>query len=886
MNDFASVQRIYETVHALPPGQRQNRLDELCGEDAALRREILSLLEVNSQEGALLEKTFLETTSLAGRSLGRFQVLKELGSGGMGRVYLAQETAPVRRLVAIKFVPFWGLNEEGRQRFTLEQAILARMNHSYIAKLHESSSTDDGQPYFVMEYLEGEPITHYCDRYQLNIEQRIALFSMVCLGVAHAHLKGVIHRDIKPSNILIVEEDGKPIPKIIDFGIAKPSEGVGLTRAGYAPGTYRYMSPEQASAIGDRGTDIDVRSDVYSLGVLLYELLVGEPPLYWPLGEVPEKIRADIRQKMPQSPSALWRELPGAEGERRAVKRGSSIQKIARGLRGDLDWVLMTALAKDPSRRYRSPEDLVQEFRRWRTHQPVKAGPPSVSYLLGKFFLRHWGVVTLTLTGLAIALGFALYVLQQKKVIASERDTARMEAETSRQVTDFLVEMIGTADPLKEAGRGPNPISVADVMDKARDDLGEAFLDRPTIRARLLDTLGRTYRNRGQLEEAVELYTEALAIQRQVGGEEDLCVVALTHDLGWTYLMKGDLKRAQTLLQGSVEARLRLSGPNDETAALYMNTLVELYLEKGEHQEAKPLLERALAISISQHGRLHENIARSYNSLGMINKKLGFFDQAINNYRQALEIIGELFGDTFPQRSDVLHNFARVYMEKDDFDSAEELLQQALSLDRRIFGDQHPTVASDLQSLALLSSYRGDLAKAETLYRQVIARIRNHLGNGHPNLATALQDIGKVLRDSANPAEGVTMLRESTAIREMVYGHGHPSHVRALIYLSEMLFDCGEYAEMVALLEEALIRGGAVLDEPNAEYYLVLSLKGRGLVGLGHFTEAEDLLLKAYTGIVNSEKRTCYFEARTLQPIIALYEAWPRPGKLAHYSSL
>jgi non-specific serine/threonine protein kinase/serine/threonine-protein kinase len=418
------------------------------------------------------------------RAFGNYRLLEQIGEGGMGEVWLAEQLQPVRRKLAIKLIKAGMDTRQVVERFEAERQALAVMDHPGIAKVFDAGSTPEGRPYFAMEYVRGEPITAYCDRHTLSLGDRLELFLQICDGVQHAHQKGIIHRDLKPSNVLVEVVDGKACPKIIDFGIAKATaqpltDRTLYTEVGSVMGTPEYMSPEQAALSGQ---DVDTRTDVYALGVILYELLTGALPLDTKTARASglDEVRRTIREVQPARPSA----------------RGGT---AAHQLRGDLDWITMRALEKERMRRYGSVSDFSADIRRHLRHEPVVAGPPRVSYRASKFLRRHRLGASIAAAGVMLLVMFAVTMAVQARRIAQERDRANLEAQAAKQTSDFLTGLFTVSDPSEARG---NTLTATQILDGGAADLGRMLKDQPEIRARLQTTIGTVYINLGRYSAA------------------------------------------------------------------------------------------------------------------------------------------------------------------------------------------------------------------------------------------------------------------------------------------------------------------------------------------------------------------------------------------------
>ena len=459
-----------------------------------------------------------EAAAVASRSFGPYRVLHIIGEGGMGEVWLAEQTTPIRRQVALKVIKAGMDTVQVVARFEAERQALALMDHPAIATVYDGGTTPEGRPYFVMEHVKGEPITVYCDRHKLAMRERLELFAQVCDGVQHAHQKGVIHRDLKPSNVLVAVQDDRPVPKIIDFGVAKATalqltDRTLYTELGAMIGTLEYMSPEQAEM---GGLDIDTRTDVYALGVILYELLSGTLPF-----ESKElrlagfaEIQRTIRDKEPPRPSTRITRL-GDASTAAATNRNTEPRRLASVLRGDLDWVTMRALEKDWTRRYQTVNALAAEVRRYLNHEPVVAGPPSAVYRAKKFVRRHRFGVAAAATLVVLLAAFAVTMALQARRIALERDRANREAETARQVSSFLVGLFEVAKPSEAAA---NSVTAREILDKGAARIQADLREQPAVQATLMSTMGAAYHSLGSYKNARTLKDQALTLQRQVYG--------------------------------------------------------------------------------------------------------------------------------------------------------------------------------------------------------------------------------------------------------------------------------------------------------------------------------------------------------------------------------
>jgi eukaryotic-like serine/threonine-protein kinase len=531
--------------------KRESYLRESCGEDLELRSGVEELIRAHeSAAGQLWTESDRGILSSAGEyvsekvgdRVGRYKLLERIGEGGFGVVYRAEQEDPVRRQVALKILKAGMDTRQVVGRFEAERQALALMEHPNIASVFDGGATEGGRPFFVMELVVGQPITVYCDEHRLNTAERLELFAQVCKAVQHAHQKGVIHRDLKPANILVMEQDGRAMPKVIDFGVAKAIEQRLTDRPlstlfGQLIGTPAYMSPEQA---GLGGLDIDTRSDVYSLGAVLYELLTGAPPFEAKrlLEGGHEAIVRTIREVEPPTPSARLTDLSPDESRMIGCQRRSAPQRLRRLVRGELDWIVMRALEKDRGRRYETVNGLAMDVQRYLRNEPVAARRPGRVYLLAKTIRRNklaFGIAALFATMLII--GAAVSAWQARRLVAAEAK--------SQQVAQFLEEMLASVGPSVALGR--DTVLLREILDKAADRIARGLDKQPAVKVNLQRTVARVYGELGDYPKAEELLRDALSSHRSALGREHLEIAAVLSRLAGAVAMQGRLDEAETL---------------------------------------------------------------------------------------------------------------------------------------------------------------------------------------------------------------------------------------------------------------------------------------------------------------------------------------------------
>jgi serine/threonine protein kinase len=718
-------------------------------------------------------KTVPPSTDISQEVIGNYRLIQKLGEGGMGEVYEAEQVEPIRRRVALKIIK-WGMDtKQVVGRFESERQALALMNHPNIAKVFDAGATEKGRPFFAMECVKGVPITEYCDTHRLNNRQRLQLFVQVCEGVQHAHQKGIIHRDIKSSNVLVSIQDDKPVPKIIDFGVAKAvsqrlTERTVFTEIGQLIGTPEYMSPEQAEMTG---LDIDTRTDVYSLGVLLYELLVGTLP--FESDEIRragfDAIRKKIREEEPPKPSTRLT-TPGFDTDHATRSRQTDLSTLAKQLKGELDWITMKAMAKDRTQRYASTSELAADVVRYLIHEPVLAGPPSALYRLRKYVRRHKvGVAAAALIVLAMVVGITGTTIGLLKAVKAEQK-AREEAATAQQVSDFLVELFEVSDPSEARG---NTITAREILDKGSERISEELTEQPKIQTRLMDTIGTVYINLGLYDQATSLLERALEIRRKTLGDEHLEVSDSLHSLGVLIYSKGDFPTAERLFREALSVRKKLLGDEHLDIASLLNDLAMAVMAQGKFEESEPMYRESLAIRRKNLGNEHADVAQSLNNLGMFLYRQKEYQEAEELFREALTMNRKLLGMEHPEISTNLNNLALVLRDSGKITEAEPVFREVLSLDRKFLGDNHPYVAITLNNLGALFVQKEDLVEAERSFNEAIDVLRKTFPEDHWQIANAQGLLGGCCIKLKRYGEAEDLLLRSYSIIGQQFGEKH-----------------------------------------------------------------------------------------------------------------
>jgi serine/threonine protein kinase/tetratricopeptide (TPR) repeat protein len=753
VTDNARFRRLEEAFHRfadLRGSDREGALDALRQSDPDLADEVARLL----QRDAARNQPPLDR-------VGPYRLVRKLGAGGMGEVWEATQEEPVRRRVAVKLVRSGLGGNEVLQRFRAEREALARMSHPGIAQVFDAGIAPDGRPFVVMELVDGEPITLFSSRSRLDVRARLELLSDVCHAVHHAHQKGVIHRDLKPTNILVTVRDGRPQPKVIDFGIARAAveddPATRLTRFGDVLGTLEYMSPEQAAG---GAASVDTRSDVYALGVLLYELLTGELPLA-PADFAREGLEAALRQiREVEPPKPSVRVTTTAPGT--AATRGGDRATLRRTLRGDLDWITMKALSKEPGRRYPSASELAADLERHLHVQPVLAGPPSLGYRLGKLARRHrLAVVSGALLAAAIAAGVVGTALGLVRARAAERE-ARLEAFTAEEVSTFLVDLFRASEPAQARGVEVTARELlADGAARARTDLGEA----PAVRLRLLRTLGEVYDALGEHGLAAELLEEARVSEDVVGveipGEERV----LTR-LALARAQRGldDLEAAARSLDAARRLLDSSSAPDHSARLAVLRERADLAATLGDTERARDLLEQAVAIARASPTEPAE-VAMLEGTLGFVEYQDGRFEVARDLYARALASLEETFGSDHPDVAVLLNQLAVSEKRLGNLERALELHTRGLEVDERVLGASHPDTGQRLQNLSRLLVALGRPGEAAVASERAVAIHEAANGADHRMTIAAINGLAGAY--SAGEEVGAARRAWTTALARM-----------------------------------------------------------------------------------------------------------------------
>jgi serine/threonine protein kinase/tetratricopeptide (TPR) repeat protein len=765
---------IFDVAVELSGEQRAAYLEEACAGDEALRQRVEALLRAHEAAGTFMQGPAAERlpptlvdalppTEKPGDRIGRYRLLQQIGEGGCGVVYMAEQEEPVRRRVALKVIKLGMDTKSVIARFEAERQALALMDHPNIARVLDAGATDTGGPYFVMELVRGIKITDYCDENNLPTQQRLNLFIQVCQAIQHAHQKGIIHRDIKPSNILVTVNNDVAVPKVIDFGIAKATQGrltdhTVFTAFEQFLGTPAYMSPEQG---GMTSLDIDTRSDIYSLGVLLYELLTGKTPfeLKELLAAGLDEMRRTIREKEPPKPSTRLSTMLGDELTTTARRRQTDVPKLVHSVRGDLDWIVMKCLEKDRGRRYDSANGLSSDILRHLNREPITARPPAKLYRLQRLVQRNklaFSAVAAVAAALIVGLAVSMWLLFKER--AAHR-LAMTEAVERLQVTQFFQEMLKGVGP--EVAMGRNTQLLREVLNRTEKRVLEQLTNQPRVQARVLDTISYVYWQLGDYDRAENLARLALAPQDAIAGAKDETAVHLLQTLGKSKQQSGDFAGAEASLRQAVEVAKKLPGDKTPAVTSTLISLGELLGERGDLAGA----EAALRSALTNANRLQDSdqgiVGVGLNDLGLVLGAQNDLAGAEDCYRRCLVVDKKILGDDAPQVAVTLDNLGMTLWQRLDLSGAEMAIRGSLALKQKVLPPGHPQLANSMHNLALVLRDRGDLTGAESNQVRALEIMTKSVGDNHPNTGTVADGLAIIRRRRGTLTREIALLEAS-----------------------------------------------------------------------------------------------------------------------------
>jgi serine/threonine protein kinase/tetratricopeptide (TPR) repeat protein len=915
-----SEKSIFLAAIDVGPAERSAFLDRACAGDAALRGAVEALLEAHGSPQRLLDTPVTGAPTIderqpaewPGTAVGPYRLLEQIGEGGFGVVYLAEQAQPVRRRVALKVLKPGMDTRQVVARFEAERQALALMDHPHIAKVLDGGQTASGRLYFVMELVRGTPITDFCDEHRLTPRERLGLFLSVCRAVQHAHQKGVIHRDLKPSNVLVALQDGEPAPKVIDFGVAKATgqaltDWTAFTVCGQMVGTPLYMSPEQA---GLSGQDVDTRGDIYSLGVVLYELLTGTTPFDRQRfrGASYDEVRRIIREEEPPPPStrlSTAKELPAV-----AERRGLEPRRLSGLVRGELDWVVMKCLEKDRERRYESASALALDIERYLNDEPVQAGPPGAGYRLRKFVRRHRGpvlaaaVVVLALVGGTCAASWGLVradrawraeaeqrgltdaarraALASAAAERAAKETAQKRLKQVEQANALLASIFRDLDPEEEGGPGLR-VQLGERLDQAARLLeGEAVGD-PLAVAELQKLLGRALLALGHYEKAEGLLQKACAGLAAARGADYPQTLRTKASLAALYFYRGQYAKAEPLLEEVLRAQAKL-GPDDPILLAAKSSLGALYQAQGKYGPAEPLKEEAVRQRSARLGPDDPGTLASRHNLAALYEAQGRYGKAEPLYRAVLQAQADKLGAGHPQTLQTKHSLASLYYHQGRYAEAEPLAREALQGRTARLGADHPQTLKSKANLAMIYQARGRHGPAVALLREALRAGTDRQGAEHPSTLRKKSNLAGLYLTQGRYAEAEPLCREALQAQVATLG---PDTLESKDTLGALYLARKQFGRAEPLLAEALRGRTACLGPDHPDTLVSMHNLAVAYGARGKFDRAlpltEELLRRSVTQRGTGHAHTIrlafqagmlYRDAGRLDDAVALFEEW------------
>jgi serine/threonine-protein kinase len=900
------IDGVFEAALERPASERDAFLWEASGGETELYREVKALLDSDAAAAAALGESITAYAApllsavraglpadvqgilpAVGR-LGPYRVLEEVGRGGMGAVYLAERAdEQFRKRVAIKLVKRGMDTDEVLRRFRYERQILASLEHPNIARLYDGGVSDDGRPYLVMEYVDGQPLTAYCDGHRLGVEDRLALFQTVLRAVQYAHQNLVVHRDIKPSNVLVTDRGEV---KLLDFGIAKLLDEAARGDASQTHTGARLLTPDYASPEQLQGRAVTTASDAYSLGVVLYELLTGQRPFGRAArpGVAAERSARELEAKPPSAvvmrvaEPAVERGESGAGRDHAALEavaaaRGTTPHRLRRRLRGDLDTITLKALAAEPERRYASAAALFDDVDRHLRGLPVAARRDTTAYRAAKFVRRHRaGVLAASLVLLSLLGGLSAALWQGERA-ARERDVAQ-------QVSTFLEGLFKAPDPFAVDPERLDTLRIRDFLAQGALKVQRELRGQPAVEARMLTVLGEVYHSLGNYEQAQPLLEKALRLRQQLHGLEHADAAETQTKLGVLLRDRGDLAAAEPLLHAALATRRRLYGNAHADVGESLNESATLLRAQGQYGEAVRLHEEALASLRAAVGEKDLRVVLTLSELASTLGEMGDGERAERYARELVVLSRSMYGNSHPWVALALSNLSAQMQGKGDHDAAEKYARESLAIAEKTLGPEHPWVGEMLNILGLILYRQREFEQAERVYRRSLAIKRKHYDRPHPAVAAGMFNLTMLLRAKGDLDAAEALNRESLAMVRQIAGDDHSYVALHTGNLAITLQAKGECQEAVPHFQEAIAGIRRTLSSEHVRIPPLQSHMGACLTALGRYAEAEPVLLESYHALDRAKKDVAMREA--LGRLVTLYTAWNKPEKAAEYRAL
>ncbi|HKQ15189.1 MAG TPA: tetratricopeptide repeat protein [Steroidobacteraceae bacterium] len=856
---IAGDEDLFAGALAMPAAERGRYIERACSDDSVALRRLTALLDSFDDAVNFVAERCIE-------QIGAYRLLRELGEGGCGVAYLAEQLAPVKRHVALKIIKPGMDTKSVVARFEAERQLLALMDHPNVAKVFDAGSTPAGRPYFVMELVRGLRITEYCEQLQLMIAERLQLFMQVCQAIQHAHHKGVMHRDIKPSNVLVTMHDGQPVVKVIDFGIAKATQGPMSEQTLHTAvdqfiGTPAYISPEQTD-LSQR--NVDTRSDIYSLGVLLYELLTGHTPLDTQelLSSSAEEMRRRVREQEPPTPSA----------------RLATLELSAKDVQGDLDWIVMRCLEKEPARRYQTVNDLLLDIQRYLRHETIEARPPSVVYTLHKFARRNRTMFAAMLAAALFVIASAINTTIQARRVQGERARVELERQRGEKVAEFMLETLSRTEPFGYAETG-RPETAKELLDRAARWLEQDTSQNPELRARLLESVGRAYSRRGDFPQAIGLLQQSLDLRRKLSGPAgDVATARVMEYLASNMRLSGELRAPDPLLP---EAAAMLQRLGEQHSLLYSRVLLDrgrLALLLGQPAEAMRHLDQSLALARELMGPRHASVGEVQLERA---SAFSWFDElpaAEQAARESVDIY-RVLPPLYPDRVEAEAALGDILRRQRKFDEAAAVFDTVLTSSRQIYGENHRKTADAFNSLARLAWEQHRPADAQQFAQSAVDRSIKADGIEQFSTAVFRMTLVIVQIDLGKYVEAEQQCRAALAVMQKTLPADHGHIASAEYWLGVVLLARQRPQDAEAYFQAAMSRSKRNAD-PEWRVGRASSGLGAALYAQGRAHDAESYLVNGYRVLSTSEAADARALERARDWIVRFYTERGQPDKL------
>jgi eukaryotic-like serine/threonine-protein kinase len=895
------LDQMLQSVLDQPEEGRTRYLDSICGSDTELLNDIHSLLDVHEEAGMILGESvttyaapllpdliqqmghFSDSEVIPGYRVGPYEIVSVLGRGGMGNVYLAKRADDsFSKLVALKLVRRGMDTDDILRRFRYERQILASLEHSNIARLYDGGISENGRPYFVMEYVDGVPVDQFCDQNKLSVKERVQLFVTVCRAAAYAHKKLIVHRDLKPSNILVTP-DGTV--KLLDFGIAKlmddenPELSVYHTRPGFQFISAGYAAPEQLE-----GTPVTTSGDVFSLGVVLYELMAGCRP--FEITRNGSKVVADYehlvlpsrRAVQTGNNAAVVSENKPVSPVELAQARYVTPDQLRKNLSGDLDNIILKALRVEPESRYSSPDQLADDLQRHLDGMPVTARPYDMGYRTRKFVLRHRTGVIAGVAALLVLISFTAGLIHLQARTAAERDIANFERDKSAKVAAFLEELLSAANPAYGTNRA-DTLRLRDFVQLSTEQVRNELGEQPLVKAQMLNALGNVHEKLGMNDQARSLLEEALELRKSGYGDHHPEVAVTIKDLGIVFHRQGEYDAAEEYLRAALDMMLLYPDQDREHLVSGYTSLANLINDRGDYDQAEDLYRTALEIRITESGEDDYKTAGSMLNLATILQRKGNLTDARELHEKALLINRRVLGTRHPVVATSENNYGLLLADTGNNEMGAELVGSALETRIDLYGEEHPEVLTSLNNLASILADMGNYEQAESYYRKSMELRKKVHGEKSMSVSNAMNNLAVLLKRTGRIRESIDLSRQALDVGIAVHGSEHPVAGILSGNLAAAIRDSGnaEEAEQIYLGSLEILKNALPEDHPSIARQLV----GLGdcLTNLGRYPEAEEVMLKGYQTLLDKGVNT----APTRASLVRLYEAWGRPDAADMY---